>query len=58
MDENQTKALLDMKAFIEFAVAEGMSFYSVLGTLGHDVRGLFDEDETFLPRTSGYSTRK
>ncbi len=57
MNKEQIKALEDLKAFITFAIAEDMSFFSVLGTLGHDIRGLFDEDKTFLPRTNGYAKR-
>lgn len=57
MHDEQKKALEDMKAFIDFAIAEDMPFFSVLGTLGHDIRGLFEEDATFLPRTSGYAER-
>lgn len=57
MTNEQRKAVEDLKAYLEFALAEDVPFYSVLGTVGHDIRGLFDEDATFLPRTSGYSER-
>lgn len=57
MNTEQIKALEDLKAFIQFAITENMSFYSVLGTLGHDIKGLFEEDDSFLPRTNGYAKR-
>lgn len=55
MKQGQKEALLDLRAYIDFALKEHVSFYSVLGTIGHDVNGLFNGDAEFLPRTSGYS---
>lgn len=57
MTTEEKQALQDLKAFIEFAINEDMPFFSTLGTIGHDVRGLYDQDETFLPRTHGYFKR-
>lgn len=57
MNEKEKEALQDVKAFIDFAVAQDMPFLNVLGTLGHDIGGLLDGDKFFLPRTHGYAGR-
>lgn len=63
MNNEQRKALEDLRAFITFALdSDSMSFISTLGTIGHDVRGLFDESDNigstgFLPRSHGYAKR-
>ena len=57
MNNEQKKALEDIKAFIGFAIENDMPFFSILGNIGHDVSGLLNEDDTFLPRTHGYAKR-
>lgn len=57
MEKNEKEALLDMKAFIEFAIEEDLRFSMVLGTIGHDLNGLYENRKGFLPRTHGYFKR-
>lgn len=59
MNDEEKKAIEDMRAFLDFALlhAEDVTFFSVLSTIGHDVNGLFNEDKLFLPRTHGYAER-
>ena len=55
MLDKEIEILKDLESYIKFSIKEDISFTSVLYTIGHDVRGLINEDECFLPRTSGYS---
>lgn len=60
MTDEQKAALLDLAAFAKWAAEnpDAITFTGALGTIGHDIRGLFDEDDKmFLPRTSGYAER-
>ena len=59
MTSKEQAILLDMAAFIAYAMTEegkGMSFGTVLATLGHDVGGLLSKDECFSPRTNRYAS--
>ena len=58
MSEKERKILKDIMAFIQFCIDNDMTFGYVLGNVGHDVMGLFEEKGSFSPRTSGYSDRK
>ncbi len=63
ISENERQVLEDVKAFIEFALRNGLSFHSIVSIIGHDVNGLyrygFDlteaEKDAFVPKTCGYS---
>lgn len=58
MNKKEAKVLRDLQAFIGWAIESKQSYFSVLGTIGHDVSGLFNaDDKLFLPRTSGYAER-
>lgn len=55
--------LEDMKGFIDFGIRNGLSFLSIMSTLGHDINGLyrygFDYDaarkDAFHPKVTGYA---
>ena len=53
----QVEVVEDMKAFLEFALNNNVSYWQIIGTLNHDTRGLINEEPAFLPRTSGYSKK-
>ena len=63
MTDDELEVLADMKAFIEFAISNGLGFLPVLGTLGHDVNGIIQhggemsevKSQFFTPRVTGYS---
>lgn len=56
MNQEEKQKLLDLAAYIMWAVESEQTYFSVLGTIGHDVGGLFNTDDTmFLPRTRGYT---
>lgn len=60
---DEIEVLEDIKAFIDFGLRNGLSFRSMMTTLGHDINGLyrygFDLEEAkkdaFLPQSHGYS---
>jgi len=62
MTEKEKTILQDMVAFINFAIEEGMSFMPIIGTLAHDVDGVYQHwgwesqmfTDCFSPRTTGY----
>jgi len=56
MTDKEISQLKDMIGFIQFGIKnkDKLSFKSILTTLGHDIRGLSEIDDYFLPRTSGY----
>lgn len=62
LNKKEVEFLKDIRAFIEWAIINknSVSFWTVLATLAHDARGLFDykTDKFFLPRTSGYLKRQ
>lgn len=52
----QELALRDLAAFIEFTLRTGKyDFATVRRTLDHDAIGLGHDDDTFLPKTAGYT---
>lgn len=59
----ETEVLEDLKGFIEFGLRNGLTFVTLIGTLAHDINGLyrygFDLDaaarDAFQPKTKGYS---
>jgi hypothetical protein len=57
MSEEQVATLRDMQAWIEFCVANGISFLAAVGTLAHDVNGIltYQDAKWFVPKTHGYS---
>jgi hypothetical protein len=57
MSEQQVATLRDMQAWIDFCVANGISFLAAVSTLAHDVNGLLTHQDAkwFLPKTHGYS---
>ncbi len=63
MTKQEIKFLEDLRAFLDWAIvnhkAMKLSFWTVLATLAHDARGLFDykTDKFFSPRTSGYAKK-
>jgi hypothetical protein len=49
--------ILDARAYIAFAMAEGQTNDSILSNLSHDIFGLAQGDELMLPRVNGYEKR-
>lgn len=47
----------DMAAFMEFAKEYELKPMQILSTLIHDINGIWDDPEFFLPRTNGYAER-
>ncbi|OAI46737.1 hypothetical protein AYO44_10865 [Planctomycetaceae bacterium SCGC AG-212-F19] len=65
MSSAEADLLRDMRAFIEFATRNGLSFAYVMANLGHDVNAIvtrygFDLESAsadgFKPKVMGYST--
>ena len=62
-DKETRKALVDLAAFILYGLEKGktdhfarsMDESDVLATVAHDVGGLLNGDEFFVPRSAGYS---
>ena len=57
LTEEEKDILYNMQGFLQFALDNDMEFFMVLGTLGHDVTGLFAEhgkNRGFSPRTTSY----
>jgi hypothetical protein len=62
--EAEREFLLDLRGFIEFGLSNGLTFSTILGTIGHDVneiaRSGFDlgsaKRSGFLPKVTGYAS--
>ena len=54
MTNKEKQQLKDIQAFIDYSLENDARFGLVLSTIGHDVGGLLNKDECFLPRTDGY----
>ena len=55
MSKKQIKILLDFVAFIFWGILRKQEFSWILGNLGHDIGGLFNDEKNFSPRSSDYS---
>lgn len=58
METNKT-TYMDMLGFIRHTfyrndIDEAKKLYAIVGTLGHDLNGLINEDPFFSPRVTGY----
>ena len=57
---NNKQFLKDLLAYVNFVhndrtVDDETKYHRLVQTLGHDLNGLINEDECFLPRVSGYA---
>jgi hypothetical protein len=52
----QRQLLRDLQGFIAYGIREGLSFDVILGMLRHDISGLIDKEQGFLPRVKGMAS--
>ena len=56
MEHRERQILRGIAGYIKWSLEHDQKFGAVLGTIGHDVNGSFNEDPgTFAPRTRGYA---
>jgi len=57
MTDQEKLRLLDLAAFLAYAVDFNLGYMWTLGNAGHDLAGLARQEEDFHPKSAGYSDR-
>ena len=55
MTDKEKDILSDLSSMIVFGVKKEWAFMEVLANVAHDVGGLINKEEMFLPRSDGYT---